>query len=179
MDGDASDLVTVASYPGLAEAYIARSRLEAAGLFAVVQDEHAGLEGGLHFGSLGGVRVQVHPDDEAQAIEILNAADPSAGEYVDGVPDELAGEVSDRFGPRPGPAPPPPPREVEAGRAITAACLMFVFPPLVLWAIFRLVRVATLDGPLGPYHRRRAWLAAMLVAIFCELAALGVAMYLG
>jgi len=65
------DLVTVASFPDVAEAELARERLELDGVRAFVLDgQSAGVMPYLA-GALGGVRVQVEPKDLPRAKEIL------------------------------------------------------------------------------------------------------------
>jgi Putative prokaryotic signal transducing protein len=67
------DLVTVASFPDVAEAELAKERLGLEGIRAFVVD--AQTAGVMPFltGSTGGVRVQVDPRDEERAREILSA----------------------------------------------------------------------------------------------------------
>ncbi|MGH7269211.1 MAG: putative signal transducing protein [Polyangiaceae bacterium] len=71
MDDLATDLVTVASYADVAEAELARERLELEGIAAfVLGAQTAGVMPYL-MGVTGGVRVQVKPKDVEQAKEIL------------------------------------------------------------------------------------------------------------
>jgi hypothetical protein len=65
------DLVTVASFPDVAEAQLAKERLELEGIRAFVID--ALTVGVMPYlvGSSGGVRVQVAPGDLERAREIL------------------------------------------------------------------------------------------------------------
>jgi hypothetical protein len=65
------ELVTVTSYPDVAEAELARERLELEGIRAFVVDgQTAGVMPFLT-SSTGGVRVQVQPQDLERAREIL------------------------------------------------------------------------------------------------------------
>jgi hypothetical protein len=65
------DLVTVAAFPDVAEAELARERLEIEGIRAFVVDaQTAGVMPYLVPAS-GGVRVQVDPKDLEKAKEIL------------------------------------------------------------------------------------------------------------
>jgi hypothetical protein len=67
------DLLTVASFPDVAEAEIAKERLELEGIRAFVIDaQTAGVMPYLA-GSTGGVRVQVSPDDLDRAREVLGS----------------------------------------------------------------------------------------------------------
>jgi Putative prokaryotic signal transducing protein/SPOR domain len=76
MAGDSErdvDLVTVAAFPDVAEAQLARERLETEGIRAFVID--AQTAGVLPFltPASGGVRVQVAPADEQRAREVLGS----------------------------------------------------------------------------------------------------------
>jgi hypothetical protein len=65
------DLVTVATFPDVAEAELARERLGLEGVRAFVIDaQTAGVMPYLA-GAMGGVRVQVEPKDLDRAREIL------------------------------------------------------------------------------------------------------------
>jgi hypothetical protein len=65
------ELLTVTSYPDVAEAELARERLELEGIRAFVVDgQTAGVMPYLT-SSTGGVRVQVQPQDFERAREIL------------------------------------------------------------------------------------------------------------
>lgn len=68
-----ADLVTVATFPDVPQAELARQRLEMEGVQAFVFDEQTVAVMPFMAGSLGGIRVQVSPDDEAKAREILGA----------------------------------------------------------------------------------------------------------
>jgi Putative prokaryotic signal transducing protein len=65
------DLVTVASFPDVAEAELAKERLELEGIRAFVIDGQ--IVGVMPFltNATGGVRVQVEPRDVERATEIL------------------------------------------------------------------------------------------------------------
>ena len=63
--------VTVGRYSFPHEAHIARARLEAEGITAVVADEHTVNMNWLYSDALGGVRVQVSAEDSAAARQLL------------------------------------------------------------------------------------------------------------
>jgi hypothetical protein len=67
------DLVTIASFPDVAEAQLAKERLESEGIRAFVID--AQTAGVLPFltPASGGVRVQVAPQDQQRAREVLGS----------------------------------------------------------------------------------------------------------
>jgi hypothetical protein len=68
---EGSDLVTVAAFADVAEAELAKERLELEGILAFVAD--AQTAGVMPFltSATGGVRVQVRPADAEKAREIL------------------------------------------------------------------------------------------------------------
>jgi Putative prokaryotic signal transducing protein len=66
------DLVTVATFPSIIEAEIAKGRLAVEGIRAFVLDEAAAGVMPFMAGSMGGIRLQVAPHDEAKAREILS-----------------------------------------------------------------------------------------------------------
>lgn len=63
------------------EAHVVRSRLETAGILAIVTHETAALttEGGAM--TIGGVQVQVPEEQAADARELLDAPPPTAEEF--------------------------------------------------------------------------------------------------
>lgn len=70
-------LVTVATFPTAMEANLAKGCLEAAGIPAFLADEQmVGMNWHMAI-LLGGVKLQVGPDDAEEAVEILGlAAEP-------------------------------------------------------------------------------------------------------
>jgi hypothetical protein len=67
------DLVTVATFPDVAEAELARERLESEGVQAFVIDGQTSGVMPYLANAMGGVRVQVNPKDEEKAREILGS----------------------------------------------------------------------------------------------------------
>ncbi|MGC4072780.1 MAG: DUF2007 domain-containing protein [Nibricoccus sp.] len=61
----------VAAYSTPSEAHIARSRLESAGINAVVRDEFTVTFNWLYSNAVGGVKIEVIDEEEAAAREIL------------------------------------------------------------------------------------------------------------
>jgi Putative prokaryotic signal transducing protein len=85
-DSVGNNLVTVRRYRDLSEAIVGRSVLESAGLFCVLRDENmVRMEWQISNG-LGGLRLQVRADDEAEATELLNQPMPQSIQ-VEGEPD--------------------------------------------------------------------------------------------
>lgn len=67
---------TIATFSKPEEAHLFRTRLEAAGIPAFVQDEHFVQMDWLYSNAIGGVRVQIVDDDLAAAREFLAADSP-------------------------------------------------------------------------------------------------------
>jgi len=96
---------TIATFSKPEEAHLFRTRLEAAGIAAYVQDEHFIQMNWLYSNAIGGVRVQIADEDFDAAREFLandspqslsDAVDvvcPKCGSH-DTVPDELPRRIS-------------------------------------------------------------------------------------
>src|SRR5690349_2384905 len=98
-------LKTIATFSKPEEAHLFRTRLEAAGIPAYVQDEHFIQMNWLYSNAVGGVRVQIADEDLDAAREFLaNDSPQSPSDAVDVVcpkcgshdtlPDELARRIS-------------------------------------------------------------------------------------
>jgi len=68
-----NELVTVASFPDVAEAQLARERLELEGIRAFVMDAQTGGVMPFLTSSTGGIHVQVDPKDAERAREVLGS----------------------------------------------------------------------------------------------------------
>jgi hypothetical protein len=73
-----AELVTVASFWSAGEAYVSRSRLEAAGIHVYLADES--LMGGLLSNAVGGIKLEVAEKDLPRAQQVL--ADQSHHESI-------------------------------------------------------------------------------------------------
>ena len=71
-----SKLVTVETFSSAWEAQLARAALEAEGIDAVIADEHFLRLYGALTSTLGGVRLQVRPEDAARATDLLRNRRP-------------------------------------------------------------------------------------------------------
>jgi hypothetical protein len=71
-----SKLVTVETFSSAWEAQLARAALEAEGIDAVVADEHFFRLYGALTSTLGGVRLQVRPEDAGRATDLLRNRRP-------------------------------------------------------------------------------------------------------
>ena len=78
--GPKGELITVASYPDALQAHLARGRLEAEGIPAVIADEYYVSANWMMSNALGGVKVQVGERMADRAVEILRQLD--AGEFA-------------------------------------------------------------------------------------------------
>jgi hypothetical protein len=96
---------TIATFSKPEEAHLFRTRLEAAGIPAFVQDEHFIQMDWLYSNAMGGVRVQIADEDLEAARDFLSADSPqSCPEAVDVVcpfcgsndtaPDELPRRIA-------------------------------------------------------------------------------------
>lgn len=75
------ELVTVRRYLDLASAIVPKSLLESTGIFCVLQDEnYLRLNWGASI-ALGGIRLQVRPEDVRAAEEVLNQPMPESIDY--------------------------------------------------------------------------------------------------
>ncbi|MFO7652336.1 MAG: thiol peroxidase [Candidatus Krumholzibacteriia bacterium] len=84
-----SDLVTVASYGSESEALVARSRLDAAGIDAMVESHDGGAYPDYQLQM--GASVRVRPEDVGRAREVL--APPAGSDRPAGVQQEITDEV--------------------------------------------------------------------------------------
>lgn len=69
------NLVTIASYPYAPQAHFLCTHLDAAGIRAVVQDEHAVMANIFLSNAMGGVKVQVLARDVDRALQIAQGLD--------------------------------------------------------------------------------------------------------
>ena len=89
-----SELVTIAEYGDLAAAYVARSKLEDAGIHCLLANEHTvGINWG-YLNAVGGVRLNVFEPDTARAAELLGIH----GEQVVTVSRKASKEICPRCG---------------------------------------------------------------------------------
>lgn len=77
-------LVTVRQYRDPADAILAKAALESAGIFAFLQNENTVRMEWIWSNLMGGIRLQVRPEDKTAAEEVLSQPIPSTIE-VDGV----------------------------------------------------------------------------------------------
>ncbi|WOO42797.1 DUF2007 domain-containing protein [Rubellicoccus peritrichatus] len=66
-------MVTIASFSTLIEAQLKKTQLESEGISAFIPDENMIQLDWLYTNAIGGVRLQVSPEDVETAMEILNS----------------------------------------------------------------------------------------------------------
>lgn len=171
-------MVTVGTFPDATTAYLAKGKLEEAGIACFIAEENsAGWILGL---PTSWPKIQVFESDALRAIAVLE------GEFGDEPEGDAFAEppaegVTTRQGVTPpGRAEPPPesdfPDEAEepasrvevedrsavAERAFKAALVGVVFCPVTFYALYLLMEVWERRGTLTDRARRRAWVAAAL-----------------
>ncbi|WP_126457041.1 putative signal transducing protein [Sulfuriflexus mobilis] len=67
-----SESVIVARFDSMPEAHIAMGRLQAEGIEAWLADEHLVQTDWLYSIAVGGIKLQVRPEQTQRALEILN-----------------------------------------------------------------------------------------------------------
>lgn len=92
-------LVTVAVFGQPHELAVVRARLESEGIFCHAQDEHTVAAHPFYSHLVGGIKLQVRPEDAAQALEILNEA--GLGDDPDPLEPEMTEADVDRDPPSP------------------------------------------------------------------------------
>jgi hypothetical protein len=75
---DSQRLVTVRRYRDLSEAIVARTVLESAGIYCFLRDENLVRLDWQVSNFIGGIRLQVRPEDEAAAVDLLNQPVPES-----------------------------------------------------------------------------------------------------
>jgi len=173
--------VTLLHFSTVHEGEVARGLLEAAGIEAVVLDT-AMMSVAWHLGpAMGGVRLQVRPEDRAAALEVLAGGEAEIGSswedpearkaqftVIDG--GAAAREAGDEAPPRMRPAAAPATDEAAdeaarrlAKRALTAALLGVMLP--VVGNVYSAVLLFRLSQSPGNLDRRSRTWAAMALAI--------------
>jgi len=159
-------LVTVATFRAPTEANFARIRLDDAGIKAVLADEEAvGIMPHMS-NAIGGVKVQVAPQDLERAEAILWEETPVNPAELD----EAWKVAPEQMEPGSEPPSDEPPNEVEllsdrermADRAYRGMVLGLLFLPLQIHASWLLIKVLYSEEPLRGSHRRNAQLAALV-----------------
>jgi hypothetical protein len=88
-------LVTIETFSSPWQAQLARACLESEGIQAVVADEHFYRLYGALSGTLGGVKLQVRPEEAQRASELLRNRQPIPEIYLVTEEDQDGGEESE------------------------------------------------------------------------------------
>jgi hypothetical protein len=118
-------LETIARFASVPEAHLAKNRLAEEGIPAFLADELTINVAWQLSNALGGVKLQVRPEDKELALEILRSTQPLAEHSEDAIPDESRAETDDT--PSDEPDIPLNAREETAERAFRAAGLGLIF----------------------------------------------------
>jgi hypothetical protein len=157
------DFVTIATFGSALEAEMARNKLDAEGIRALVMDRETSAMAWHLTQAIGGVKLLVAADDEDRAIAVLDrrtTAEPA--QVDDSPPDEseavVAQENLDKVEPQQQDEPeeePPTARELNAERAFKAQIFAFLFFPLQFVALVFIVQVAASQERLEGRPRRQ------------------------
>lgn len=165
--GTSDRLTPIARHLSAVEADLIRCHLEAANIPAFVDNAAIVAMDWALSNAIGGVQVLVRASDADAALALLERrgrpelpplaeldADDEHEDYGDSTaehPDERMVEA------------PPNEREALADRAFRAALLSVWLVPLVVYAVWLLLKVANFDEEMRPVYRRRAWVAAAVL----------------
>lgn len=152
------ELTTIGVFWSEFEAQLAKSRLEAAGIAAVLQGD-AGVTMTWYLGNAEGIKLQVARRDveTAQACLADNAMDVA---WEDAAEADTAGAAETSTGDEEETV--VSARESSAERAWRGAILGLFFWPVQFYVFYLLVKVLVSEEPLRGRARRRAWLAAVI-----------------
>lgn len=116
------NLVTVAEFSMVAEAHIVHGRLEEEGIPATITDENIVAMAWHLSQAVGGIKVQVAPQDVERARDLLARIESQSP------PDESLEDVPD-------------PVQDLVRKALIAAFLGLAFPPIQLYSIWLILRI--------------------------------------
>jgi hypothetical protein len=165
-------LVTLAAYQNAMQAALVKNQLEAAGIRAVLDNEHTASNFWHLSNAIGGIKVQVAEEDFERASVVLDELEGKI-RHVDEKDDERAAadsttesehEETGAEAPEPKPGeddePDDPPlnaREDSAERAYRTVLIGYVVWPLQLYAAWLLADVWQSDLPMRPAIQRRLY----------------------
>jgi hypothetical protein len=156
------ELMTVATLASPAEANIARSCLEAAGIPAFLAAEVAAVGlGWSPANAPGGVKLQVPTRQSEQAIAVLGDSQQSDMQALEQAALESGVDDSEQL------EPPPTTREQNVDRALRFAMVgLLLFPPLEVYVLWLLVKVFLSDERLSAKRRRRGLVALAISGLW-------------
>lgn len=166
--------VTIARVADPVQANLMRNRLEEAGIETLLADENTVATAWVFANALGGIKLQVPPEEAERARELLETL-PGSEDLFDheSIPDrrteesarlmEIGGRVT--VVPAPGDEDEerkPTERERNADRALRCSVAALLFWPLLVYSLALVIKVAFSDERLEAKHRRNAWWAGWL-----------------
>ncbi|MGL6073075.1 MAG: putative signal transducing protein [Fimbriiglobus sp.] len=159
-----TDLVMLASYGTLSEAYIARGKLEAAEIRCVIEDEH--IVGNLwHIGNaVAGIKLKVARKDLDQAIAVLGEEIEITDEDWQTSEPEPEAETSSEPAVEPPPSAPLNAREQLIERAALTAMIGVAICPVSFFATVLLCEASFASEPIRDSHRFKLLLAIAINA---------------
>jgi hypothetical protein len=179
----AGRLVTIATFSESAQAHVARSALEAAGIQVALNNEETVSLFGSITTALGGIRLVVREEDEEQAVKVLD--DTFGGEPVDQAdlaaqaeaadPEDATDAAEQTLSPAADPTADSAAREKDARVAFQAAAIGIVFPLATLFALVMILQASSGPGELSSRGRRNLYAAIALA--FWPLALLVLAVF--
>jgi hypothetical protein len=183
----AGRLVTIATFDQAAQAHLARSALEAAGISVTLNNEESSALFGPVTNALGGIRLVVREEDEEAAVKILDATFGSE-EPVDDVdlaeqaesaePEDAVDAAKAAKAPEVDPAADSAAREKAVRVALQVACIGLVFPLATPFALVMALQASHAPGELSPQGQRRLFTAALLTLLSVVLFGLTVLLIL-
>jgi hypothetical protein len=177
-------LTTVATFQLPAQAELARNALTDADIPAVVTDGEVIAMDWLLTNAVGGVKVQVRPEDADRAAAVLHdALGAGAGLAEEGIDEEeltrqaleggiepetaeeVSAPVTEPTTEAESESPHDGERDAYARRLFLAAVFGLLFPPLVFYCLYLLLNAAFGPGPLSPGGRRHLAIGAVLTLV--------------
>jgi hypothetical protein len=165
-----SELATVRVYWTPIEANLAKSRLESEGIRAVLANEEIAAMNWSMANAIGGIKLQVLPQDLDRAqsllaeVELHQTADVDEDGWRQESEDlDETGDGDDNDEPALNE------REELAKRALKGALFGIIFFPLQFWVTWQVWKVFYSDLPLNSECRRAAWWAFAINFMFLML----------
>jgi hypothetical protein len=159
------EFVTLATFGNALEAEMARNRLEAEGIRALILDRETASMAWHLTQAIGGVKLLVAPADEDRAALILDhPAERLDRSEADAI---VSQEDLDKVAPLSPDEPDEPPteRELNAGRAFKTQVFAFLIMPLQVLALYFIVKVFLSEERLNG-RPRRAFLWTLGLHVF-------------
>lgn len=179
------ELVTIGNYWSSVDAHLARNQLEAAGIRAVLSDEHTTTINWDLSNAIRGIKLQVLNSDADRADAILNSLEEASPSEANEANDPEPAEAFEREdeGREEIPVDSAPVTEEEertetpwnereqlADRVYRGAIFGLLLWPLQFWVFVLLIRMFLSDEPLRPEMGRKAMVGACINLVMTPLA---------